>query len=174
MRDKAVVIILTILLLTVSLAFAYYYGTQKGRSGSAISPPPASPQLQQQEQAVIPEPNVPETPTPTPAPASNIPAGWKTYTNTQYGFEISYPASYNALSDSNNLYGYPNGVVLFYGGGQSYDLVIESWSTQSAYEDKYRNQPNLTVKKIGSMYITLINTNLEPEVDQIIETFTAL
>jgi len=50
-------------------------------------------------------------------------------------------------------------------------LAIEHWDTQSEYQTKYQNQPNITVKKIGDIYITLLNTNFSPEVDQIIQTF---
>ena len=65
--------------------------------------------------------------------------------------------------------------MLIYGGGQSYDLPIEIWSTVSEYENKYKNQMgDLTIKKVGGKYITLLNTNHKEEVDQIIVTFRAL
>lgn len=115
----------------------------------------------------------------TPSPiASNIPSpipdGWQTYTNDEYGFSISFPANYKALTDANNLYGWPNAVVLIYGGGQSYDLPIEVWDTESEYLAKYPNQSNLVVKKVGAKYITLMNVNLEAEVDEIISTFKTI
>lgn len=149
-----------VLLIIVSVAFAYYYGTQQKKisypqetQNSSDKTPPTSP-----------------TPISTPVPTSNIPSDWKTYSNERYGFEISFPPEYKALDDTNNLYGYPNGIVLIYGGGQSYDLVIEHWSNQSEYENRYRNQSNITVKKIGDIYISLLNTNFETEVDEIIKT----
>lgn len=106
---------------------------------------------------------------------SNIPAGWLTYKNQEYGFEISYPDNYKALDDQKNLYGWPDAVVLIYGGGQSYDLPIEVWSYASEYESKYSTQmDSLTVKRIGDKYITLLNANKKAEIDQIIATFRTL
>jgi hypothetical protein len=152
-------ILLLVLLIIVSISFAYYYGTQqKGKPEGVFAPQ----EIETQEEVEK---------IPSPAPTSNIPSGWETYTNQEYGFEISYPSSYKALTDRENLYGWPNGIVLIYGGGQSYDLVIEHWSTQSEYENKYKNQSNITIKKIGNLYISLLNNNFEPEVDEIIKTF---
>jgi hypothetical protein len=75
------------------------------------------------------------------------------------------------LTDKENLYGWPKAIVLIYAGGQSYDLPIEYWTTETEYKTKYKNQTNLVVKKVGNFYITLVNANLDPEVDKIIETF---
>lgn len=100
-----------------------------------------------------------------------IPQGWETYTNTGYGFEISYPSGYQALSDQNNLYGWPNAIVLLYKGGQSYDLPIEHWNTEEEYQTKYSGQTNYVVKQVNGVYITLFNTNFSSEVDEIIKTF---
>jgi hypothetical protein len=106
------------------------------------------------------------------ASESAVPQGWLTYTNTQYGFEISYPEDFKALDDAENLYGWPDAVVLFYAGGQSYDMPVEVWDTKTEYENKYSTQiDNLTVKRVGDKYITLLNMNRQAEVDQIIETF---
>ncbi|MFH1971039.1 MAG: hypothetical protein ABIJ05_01495 [Patescibacteria group bacterium] len=165
MKKGFVQTLLLVLLIIISIAFAYYYGTQqKGKSDGFITSQEAENQKE-----------VEKTPSlissPTPVPTSNIPYGWKTYTNEIYRFEISYPSSYKALTDEENLYGWPNGIVLIYAGGQSYDLVIEHWSTQSEYENKYRNQSNITIKKIGDVYISMLNANFESEVDEIIETF---
>lgn len=130
-------------------------------------------QTESQETIITPT----EEPLPTPTPESNIsniPAGWKVYKNETYGFQIAYPEGYKVLTDKNNLYGWPNAVALIYGGGQSYDLPIEVWNSTSAYLEKYQNEESLVVKKIGNKYITLVNTNKNPEVDKIIATFTLL
>lgn len=105
---------------------------------------------------------------------STIPSGWQTYKNEDLGFEISYPQSYKALSDKENLYGWPNAVVLIYDGGQSYDLPIEVWNTKAEYEAKYKNASNLVVKEVNDKFITLMNVNYKEEVDEIINTFKIL
>lgn len=107
---------------------------------------------------------------------SDIPEGWTTYTNEDYSFQISYPSTYQALNDEENLYGWPNAVVLLYKGGQSYDLPIEVWNSSSEYEAKYPESMSdlLTVHEVGDFYITLFNQNQSSEVDQIIATFTPL
>lgn len=121
--------------------------------------------------------NPPPSPTVTPTKTDkepNTPESWQTYTNNEYGFQVSYPVNYQALDDAENLYGWPNAVVLIYGGGQSYDLPIEIWNNASEYQDKYPNATNLTVKQIENKYVTLLNMNNIPEVDEIIETFTEI
>ncbi len=115
-----------------------------------------------------------EEPVPTPTPQSNIPAGWKIYKNETYNFQIAYPAKYKVLTDEKNLYGWPNAVALIYGGGQSYDLPIEIWNSPSEYLAKYQSEAGLVAKKVGNKYITLVNVNKDPEVDEIIATFRLL
>jgi len=156
----------TLLVLLVS-GGAYYLGTQNRKpNDQQTSPSTISP---------ISSPS--PTPTTKPQPTeieekTSIPSGWSTYTNEEYGFEISYPENYQTLDDENNLYGWSNGIVLFYGGGQSYDLPVEVWNTVSEYENKYGAQMNnLTIKKVGNKYITLLNANGKEEVDQIVVTF---
>ena len=104
----------------------------------------------------------------------NVKAGWIIYKNEEYGFSISHPDSYKELSDKENLYGWPNAIVLLYNGGQSYDLPIEVWNTKAEYEAKYKDSPNLTVKEVKGKFITLFNTNTEDEVDEIIGSFKIL
>ena len=150
----------------------YYFSNKKGGGeGTGQVTPMVTPAVTQAVSTATPA----VSPSPTIAEeTSNIPAGWLTYTNEQYDFEISYPANYQALDDSDNLYGWPNGIVLFYSGGQSYDLPVEVWDTAYEYEKKYKNQmSDLTVKQVGGKYITLLNANRIAEVDQIISTFVA-
>jgi len=111
---------------------------------------------------------------PTEASIDATKPGWKTFTSDAYKFQVSYPPNYQALTDKNNLYGWPKAVVLIYSGGQSYDLPIEVWSSVAEYEMKYKDQPNLTVKQVNGKFITLMNVNYTPEVDEIIATFKTL
>ncbi|MFC1727607.1 hypothetical protein ACFL0Y_03740 [Patescibacteria group bacterium] len=167
MKDKALLFVGIILLLLAIGGGAGFYFLGQEESDSTIQPTPLPP---------LPTPTSSSelTSTQTP-PESTIPTSWQTYTNSEHGFEISFPENYQALDDSENLYGWPNGVVLIYGGGQSYDLPIEVWDTTAEYETKYQNQmSSLTVKEVGNKFITLLNQNNIPEVDQIIATFKVL
>lgn len=113
----------------------------------------------------------PKTTSPSPtvlATPTNKP-GWVEYSSEKYGFSISYPSTYRIVDDT---YGWPKAVILLYKGGQSYDLPIEAWDSESEYQTKYKNQTNLVVKKVGTKFITLLNMNFEPEVDEIISTFS--
>lgn len=167
MKDKALLFLgIIFLLLALAGGFGFYYlnaqKIQAPETGSLPSPAMVS----DTETTTIQETE--------PTPAAAIPAGWQTYTNAEYGFQIAYPAAYQALDDATNLYGWPNGLVLFYKDGQSYDLAVEVWNTQAEYQAKYQNQTgNLTVKNLNNQFLTLLNTNSDPEVDQIIATFTS-
>ena len=78
-------------------------------------------------------------------------------------FSISYPKTYKALSDKENLYGYPNGIVLLYSGGQAYDVVVEVWNTKEAYQKEYAlRMADLTVKQVSEKYITLLDNTKMP------------
>lgn len=119
--------------------------------------------------------------TPIPSPSSvpgcgntNSNNGWNIYKNEKYGFQISYPNTYQALDDKNNLYGWPNAVVLLYNGGQAYDIAIEVWNTQAEYQKKYVLEDGLTVKKVGDKYITLWDATREEGNSDVIATFTLI
>ena len=96
-----------------------------------------------------------------------------TYINIEYGFEIQYPDSCDALDDDTNLYGWPNGIVLFHCGGQAYDIAVEVWDSLDEYQQKYPNEDPY-VKKINSKYITVSDMGKTDTTYEIITTFSTL
>lgn len=173
MKQKGILIIITLALLAALGAGAIYYLITQDKQAAEQPTPSLSPLA-----TAISTPTTAPTIQPEPIETeetTSIPSSWLTYQSQEYSFEISYSENYQALDDKNNLYGWPNGVVLFYSGGQSYDLPIEVWDDPSEYENKYKTQmDDLTIKKVGNKYITLLNMNREEEVDQIIATFRAI
>lgn len=157
-----------IVLLIVMFALGYYLGSRQAvtKSETAVAMPTPT---------VTPTPatGTPISLTPTASPtATKVPPGWDTYQNTPYGFEISFPKPYQALTDANSLSGWPDAVVLIYNGGQAYDVVIEHWDTKAEYESKYASQmQNLTVYQVNGKYLTLLDSTDEPLNAQIIATF---
>lgn len=182
MTKKGIFLILVSFFVFASLvAFVYYDNLNKTNFPlPAIQPT----QTENSDEPQVAESTPQETETPTQqqepetqqATSSAIPAGWLTYTSVEYGFQISHPPTYEALDDADNLYGWPNGVVLFYKGGQSYDLPVEAWTSEREYEAKYpaTMMDLVTVHQVGTYYITLFNQNEVSEVDNIISTFTLL
>lgn len=112
-------------------------------------------------------------PTPqAPTPIAETKHGWKVYTSEKYGFEISYPDTYQALDDQQNLYGWPNGVVLFYNGGQAYDIAIQAWDSEADYQKAYPTSNfDLAVHEVRGKFITILNSTQEPQNPEIISTF---
>ncbi|MFH1561563.1 MAG: hypothetical protein ABID04_03230 [Patescibacteria group bacterium] len=166
MKTKEIIIIVGITLLVVAgFTGAYLLGSKKNSNQAAettvalISP------------TVFPTIEPSNQPEPTETEASTLPQGWTTYENSEYGFEISFPDSYKALDDSNNLYGWPNGIVLLYQGGQSYDIAIEIWDSPTEYQTKYPME-NLKVEKIGDQYLTVADITKQPKNADIIDTLT--
>jgi hypothetical protein len=133
--------------------------------------------MQLKKQAVIPSTTPTTTtttsaPSVTPTPTPSLKPGWKLYQNSQYKFEFSHPASYKVLTSSEDLYGWPKAILLLYDGGQSYDLAIEIWNTEAEYKANYNDTTVLTVFKTkDGKFITLLNTNKDPEIAEIISTF---
>lgn len=165
MKSKGFVNIFVVILLLIvfasAVAIAYLLGSGRLKWNGS-------------NQISSPSPTVANTSTPSPAPTPTNKPGWKVYKSEKYGFEISYPESYQALDDKENLYGWPKGVVLFYNGGQAYDVVIEAWNSQSEYESKYPSGANLTVRKIGNKYITILDSTQEEGNSEVIATFKAI
>jgi hypothetical protein len=118
------------------------------------------------------------TNTPMPAPTETqepaAPDGWLTYQNTQYGFEISYPPEFQVLEDEDSLSGWPNAVVLFYNGGQSYDIAIQVWDNQADLDANFPNEARMQTVSANGKIISLFDVTQEPENAVVIATFRLL
>lgn len=185
MQNKgSVVIILIIALALVGIGASYYLGTQKARTPESY--PIEVPDRKDNgnvtgctmEAKICPDgtavgrsgPNCEFAPCPGESSGTDA-KDWKTYTNEGYGFLLKYPPKYQALTDSENLYGWKNGVVLFYDGGQSYDLAIQVWNSSDEYKEEYKDTSNITEYEVNGKIFTLLNANNNPEVDEMISTF---
>jgi hypothetical protein len=163
MSSKSLIIVIVLVLIILVSVGGYLYISQTNKT-SLVSSPTTQP-----VRTLIPSPQPQKQPI-SPSPESTIPANWKTYTNSAYGFEISFPENYQALDSPDDLYGWPNGVVLIYGGGQAHDVAIEIWDNQTDYQGKY---PNEEVEKhsIGTKYLTIADITGEVINSEIIFTF---
>lgn len=113
------------------------------------------------------------SPIPSPIASPDPTADWQTYTNTQYQFVIKHPPEYQELQDKS---GWPDALVLISRPNrQSYDLVIEKWSTEGSYKNKYPSELSkgtiVEYKRGDNKFITTFNVNNDSEVDQILSTF---
>ncbi len=89
-------------------------------------------------------------------------AGWKTYTNSQYGFSFQYPTSYQAQNPDSNLMKLPNktDVVELYGSPDNIFVTYASGSVlngnakqeiDNIYYDTTKNQwTRTTIVSIGN------------------------
>lgn len=163
-KNSLLMIMSALIIILVVVAGFFAWQTQK-----------LTQQIAGMQTAPTPTPTATPTATPTQeASPSASPAsvtGWKTYTNTQYGFTLNYPNTYQVLTDSKNLYGWPKAVALLYKGGQSYDLAIEVWDSEAEYKQKYTAGEDVTAFQKNGKAITLLNTNKDSEVARIISTF---
>lgn len=154
-------VIIVVVIAIIGVALAYYLGTQNQKV------------VKKEEPSPTPAETLASSPLPSPGAQSEIPEGWLTYENSEYGFEISYPDTYEALDDEENLYGWPNGIVLLYNGGQAYDIAVEVWDTEAEYIEAYSaRMDDVTVKEIDEEYITLLDNTQEEENLEIISTFS--
>jgi len=110
-------------------------------------------------------------PLPTETQKTAAPDDWLTYQNTQYGFEISYPPEYQVLEDSDSLSGWPNAVVLFYNGGQSYDIAIQVWDSQADLDANFPNEARIQTVSANGKTVSLFDVTQEPENAAVIATF---
>lgn len=158
------------LLIAMGAGGTYYFLTknrtvEEPKPIVEVTPTPAA----SKEPVVVEEEEVPEE----EEEESSVPEGWLAYESTNYGFVISYPDSYEALDDANNLYGWENGIVLLYSGGQSYDIAVEAWDTVAEYESKYPGG-NYVVLQVGGQYLTAVNLNMTPVGGEILASFGLL
>ena len=157
--NSSLVLIMSVLLIvTVAIAGLFYFQIQKLSKELAENKTPTA--------------IATATPIQTSSPTPTLKPGWKKYTNDKYGFEFSYPEKYKVLTDSTNLYGWPKAILLLYKGGQSYDMAVEIWGSEADYKQKYNSEINdLTVFQKDGKFITLLNTNKDPEVTEVISSF---
>jgi len=89
-------------------------------------------------------------------------AGWKTYTNSQYGFSFQYPTTYQAQNPDSNLmslpsktnvvelHGSPDNILVTYASGSTLDESSGKYGTDKIYFDTTKNQwMRTTVVSIG-------------------------
>jgi hypothetical protein len=164
MKQKGNTIIIVVILVIALAAIGYLVYQNMQLKKQAVTPSPVPTTIN----SVVPT----SIPTATASPSQSLKPGWKLYQNQQYGFEFSYPSEYKVSTSKDDLYGWPDAILLLYKGGQSYDLAVEIWETEAQYKAKYNDSSILTVFKAkDGKFVTLLNQNKDPEVSEIIDTF---
>jgi len=101
-----------------------------------------------------------------------LPTGWPIYENIEYKFQISYPEQFNALDNADSLYGWENGIVLFYDGGQAFNIVIQWWNSEEEIESKFPGMMEQVVTyKVYDKFLTIFNITGEPQFEEIVNSF---
>ncbi|MBI2676838.1 MAG: hypothetical protein HYX21_02755 [Candidatus Yanofskybacteria bacterium] len=119
MNQKTLNIIYGIVIVVLIGTVVYFVVGKK--SEQVVQQPPPTPTQTQ----------IPVSPTPTPTP--NPTANWKTYTNSQYGFEFKYPNEWNATSGI-NIKGPLNGYIYINppaGESFTYNSQSSTWTADS-------------------------------------------
>jgi hypothetical protein len=165
---KPFILILSLILVLGVGGYFYYKGTSL-----SSNEPSNAPAEDLAPAANVPVMNEPQEATHTPQAPSGIPSGWLTYTNADYGFEVSYPPSYESMDDAENLYGWPDALVLFYGGGQAYDIVVEHWDSQADLQAS-NGYAEKVVHDVNGEIISVWDITKEPQNAAILTTFTTL
>lgn len=170
--NVAIIIAVTIVVLAL-LAGLFYFLSQNQVQISVN--PDSSPKATRQTDPTFPTPvtnneeNSNTTPTPkTTAETDNT----LTYKNSEYGFEFEYPKGYEALDDSDNLYGWKNGIVLLYGGGQAYDFAVQVWSSTEDFENNFGpNKEDVEIVEGNGKVFSLYNVSGNEKLQEVIDTF---
>jgi hypothetical protein len=157
MYKKKYVLISVSIILTIVIACQASFQT---KSATSTPEPTATP--------ILPQPTATEE-------QPTAPAGWLTYQNLNIGFEISYPPNYEALDDEDSLYGWPNGLLLLYKGGQSYDIAIQIWDSQQDLDANYPVEGDrITTVQSGNKIISIFDVTEDSENAAVIATFHLL
>ncbi|MFC1622235.1 hypothetical protein ACFL13_02565 [Patescibacteria group bacterium] len=156
------IIIPLILLLLILASVIYFNPKQPANEIMGEMPTPVK-----EEVAVIEETEETEETTEEEAVDTDQPS----YVNEEIGFGISFPEDCEALDDETNLYGWSNGVVLIYCGGQAYDVAVEVWDTEDEYEAKYLDGVDIVEELSDGRYLTVVDMTKSDVTADILSSF---